>query len=119
MLLSLSNEDEELERIRREKLAQMQQQSAQEELAKQQQREIEEKKYNIMRKILSQEGRQRLENIKLVKPQFAEMIELQLIQLFQAGRLKGQAPLTDEQFKKLLEQLTQNQKKRDFKIKHF
>ena len=115
----MSNEDEELERIRREKLAQIQQQAAQQELAKRQQKELETKKYNIMRQILSQDGRQRLENIKLVKPEFAQMIELQLIQLFQAGRLSGQTPLSDEQFKKLLEQLTQNQKRRDFKIKRF
>jgi programmed cell death protein 5 len=115
----MSNEDEELERIRREKLAQIQQEATQEEIAKRQQQELEAKKYNLMRQILSQEGRQRLENIKLVKPQFAQIIEMQLIQLFQAGRLKGQIPLSDETFKKLLEQLTQNQKKRDFKIKHF
>ncbi len=115
----MSNEDEELERIKREKLTQIQQQVAQEELAKYQQKELELKKYNIMRQILSQEGRQRLENIKLVKPEFAQMIELQLIQLFQTGRLRGQIPLSDEQFKKLLEQLTQSSTKRDFKIKHF
>lgn len=111
-------EEDELERIRREKLAQMQQQAAQQEIANQQQQELEIKKYSVMRVILSQEGRQRLENIKLVKPQFADMIEGQLIQLYQMGRLKGQIPLSDQQFKKLLEQITQSQKKKNIKIKH-
>jgi programmed cell death protein 5 len=70
-----------------------------------------------MRKILSAEGRQRLENIRLVKPQFAEQIELQLIQLFQSGRLKGAIPLPDKAFKNLLEQITSQEKKRNFNIK--
>ena len=58
-----------------------------------------------MRKILSQEGRQRLENIRIVKPQFAEQIELQLIQLFQSGKLRGATPLPDKEFKKILEKV--------------
>jgi programmed cell death protein 5 len=113
------NEDDELERIKKEKLQQLQQQAARQEIAKQQQQELEAQKYMLMRQILSQEGRQRLENIKLVRPQFAELIEAQLIQLFQTGRLRGQIPLTDAQFKKLLEQITKSQKKKDIKIKHF
>ena len=113
------HEDEELERIKKERMAQLQQQTAQQEIVKQQQQELEAKKYAIMRQILSQEGRQRLENIKLVRPQFAQMIEAQLIQLFQMGRLRGQIPLSDKQFKKLLEQITKAQKKKDIKIKRF
>ena len=113
------NEDDELDRIKKEKLKQLKQQAAQQEIAKQQQQELEAQKYMLMRQILSQEGRQRLENIKLVRPQFAQLIEAQLIQLFQTGRLRGQIPLTDAQFKKLLEQITKSQKKKDIKIKHF
>ena len=71
--------------------------------------------YQVMRQILSPEGRQRLENIRMVKPQFAEQIELQLIQLFQSGRLRGATPLPDREFKKILEQITT--KKKEFKIK--
>ena len=41
------------------------------------------------------------ENIRIVKPQFAEQIELQLIQLFQSGRLRGATPLPDKEFKKI------------------
>ena len=51
----------------------------------------------------------------MVRPQFAEQIELQLIQLAQSGRLRGQ--LTDDAFKRLLEQLTNTKKK--FNIKNF
>lgn len=114
MCLILSDE-EELEEIRRRKLAQLQQQVAQQGIAETQQKEFVAQKYQAMRKILSQEGRQRLENIRMVKPEFAEQIELQLIQLAQSGRLSGQ--LSDDAFKKLLEQIAG--KKKEFKIKNF
>ena len=70
-----------------------------------------------MRKILSPEGRQRLENIRMVKRQFAEQIELQLIQLYQSGRLSGAIPLPDKAFKKLLAQISSMNKKKDYNIK--
>ena len=109
--------DEELENLRRRKLAELQQQAAQQQIAEAQQKDFENKKYLIMRKILSQEGRQRLENIRMVKPQFAEQIELQLIQLFQSGQLRGAIPLPDKAFKKLLEQISSMGKKKEFNIK--
>jgi programmed cell death protein 5 len=109
--------DDELERIRRRKLEELQQQAAQQQIADVQQKEFEEKKYLLMRKILSVEGRQRLENIRIVKPQFAEQIEMQLIQLFQSGKLRGAIPLPDKAFKKLLEQISTLERKKEFKIK--
>lgn len=109
--------DEDLENIRRRKLEEIRQQAAQQQIAKSQQREFVEKKYLIMRNVLSQEARQRLENIRMVKPQFAEQIEVQLIQLFQSGRLRGATPLPDKAFKKLLEQITSSGKKKEFNIK--
>ena len=109
--------DEELENIRRRRLEELQQQAAQQQIAEAQQKEFENKKYLLMRKILSQEGRQRLENIRMVKPQFAEQIELQLIQLFQSGQLRGAIPLPDKAFKKLLEQISSMGKKKKFNIR--
>jgi len=109
--------DEELDNIRKKKLQELQQQAAQQQIAEAQQKEFETKKYQIMRKILSQEGRQRLENIRMVRPEFAEQIELQLIQLFQSGQLRGAIPLPDKAFKKLLEQISSMGKKKEFNIK--
>lgn len=113
---SLSN-DEELDAIRRRRLEELKQQAAQQQITEAQQKEYVDQKYQLMRKILSQEGRQRLENIRIVKPQFAEQIEIQLIQLFQAGRLKGAIPLPDNAFKKLLEQISSFDKKKEYNIK--
>ncbi|MCK4382864.1 MAG: DNA-binding protein [Candidatus Lokiarchaeota archaeon] len=110
------SDDEELENLRRRKLEQLKQQAVQQQMAEQQQKEFTNQKYQVMRKILSQEGRQRLENIRIVKPQFAEQIEMQLIQLFQSGRLRGATPLPDKEFKKILEKITAGSKK-EFNIK--
>ncbi len=115
--MSEDEENEQLENIRRKKLEQLQMQAAQQENVEKQQQDFEKKKYDLMRRILSSEGRQRLENIRMVRPEFAEQIELQLIQLYQMGRLKGAIPLPDQAFKKLLEQIAASGKKKDYNIK--
>ncbi len=99
-------------------MAELQQQAAQHQMAEHQQVAIEKQVYLLMRQILSQEGRQRLENIRLVKPQFAQQIEIQLIKMFKAGQLRGATPLPDTAFKKLLEQITQMENKKEFRIKN-
>ena len=109
------SDEEELEELRRRKLEQLQRQAAEQQIENAQEQEFDLKKYGLMRKILSQEGRQRLENIRMVKPELAQQIEIQLIQLAQSGKLRGQ--LSDSAFKKLLEQISG--KKKEFKIKKF
>ena len=102
--------DDELEAIRQRKLAELQQQAAQEQVAEQQASEVQAQKEAILRKILTPEARSRLSNIRMVKPQLAEQIEMQLIQLASSGRLKEQ--VTDEQLKTLLQQLQGRERER-------
>lgn len=101
--------EDELEEIRRRKLLELQQRMAEE----QKQAQIEQQKQVLLRKILTPEARQRLTNLKMVKPEFTEYLELQLIQLAQQGKLP--IPLTDTQLKQILIQL-QGQK-REIKIR--
>ncbi|MGQ9543098.1 MAG: DNA-binding protein [Candidatus Bathyarchaeia archaeon] len=105
--------DEELELIRRRKLSELQRAMAEEQRAEKIQSQLEAQKQSILRVILTPEARQRLTNIKLVRPEFAEQIELQLIQLAQAGRLR--VPLTDEQLKETLRRLQSH--RREIKIR--
>ncbi|TET55698.1 DNA-binding protein [Candidatus Bathyarchaeota archaeon] len=105
--------DEELDALRERKMKQLQQRLTLEQQRAQTQQQIEIQKQTLLRRILSTEARQRLTNLKMVKPEFAEQIELQLIQLAQTGRLK--IPVTDDQLKKLLAQL--QSQRRDIKIR--
>jgi programmed cell death protein 5 len=104
--------DEELEEIRRRKLLAMQQREDEQKQA-QAERQLEAQKQALLRQILSPEARQRLTNLHMVKPQFTEQLELQLIQLSQAGKLP--IPLSDARLKQILIQL--QSRKRETKIR--
>jgi programmed cell death protein 5 len=105
--------DEELAAIRRKKLSAMQQRMTDEQKQAQAEQQLEAQKQALMRQILSPEARQRLTNLKMVKPQFTQQLELQLIQLAQAGKLP--IPLPDAQLKQILIQL--QSRKRETKIR--
>ncbi|RDE12348.1 MAG: hypothetical protein C4K49_10250 [Candidatus Thorarchaeota archaeon] len=104
------SDDEELDAIRQKKLAAMRDQAVQERIQEQQMEEAEARKEAILRQILTPEARSRLANIKMVKPQFAQQIEMQLIQLAGSGKLKGQ--VTDEQLRMLLQQIQGRERER-------
>ncbi len=108
--------DDELENIKKKKLLELQQQQmlsqgmAEEEAH---QKEFEEQKKAVLRRILTTEARERLGRIKVARPEVAENIENQLIMLAQSGRLKNK--INDEQLRELLSKLIP--KKRDIRIK--
>lgn len=96
-------EEGELEEIRRRRLQELQQRISQEQQRSQAQQQLEQQKQALMRRILTPEARQRISNLKMVKPDFANALELQLIQLAQAGKV--QIPITDEQVREILVRL--------------
>ena len=85
--------DDELEAIRRRKLSAYQRQASDEQRQNQAEKEAENQKEALLKQILSPEARQRLTNLKMVKREFTEQLELQLIQLAQTGKLP--IPLSD------------------------
>lgn len=66
----------------------------------------------MLRVVFTSEARERLTNIRMVKPDLAESIESQIFQLVSAGRLKHQ--INDDELKQMLGKL--QQPKREFKI---
>ena len=80
--------ESELDAIRRKKLQELQMQLAAEQQRTEQQQAVEASKKAVLRQILTTEARQRLSRIKLVKPTYAEQLELQLIQAAQTRRIK-------------------------------
>jgi programmed cell death protein 5 len=71
-------------------------------------------KENIIRMALTSEARQRLTNVRMVKPEIARTIEEYVIQLASSGRLKS--VIDDDQLKTLLASMTEKQHK-EFKIR--
>ena len=107
--------DEELERLKAQRMAELQ---ARQQQSAEQQRvaaEAEAQKQSLMRRLLTPEARQRLANIKLVRPEFSQQLELELVQLAQTGKVT--LPITDGQLKRLLTQIEGQQKKRDISIR--
>jgi programmed cell death protein 5 len=101
----------DIEEIRRRRMEQLQQQQATQQVSQQEieaqermRQEMEAQKKQIMLQILTPEARSRLANIRLTRPDYVNQIELQLIQLAQAGRIASK--ITDEQLKELLRKLS-------------
>jgi programmed cell death protein 5 len=105
--------ESELDAIRRRKMQELQMQLAAEQQRTEQQQAVDAQKKAVLRQILTTEARQRLSRIKLVKPSYAEQLELQLIQAAQTRRIK--IPITDDQLKGLLSNL--QTQKREFKVR--
>ncbi len=102
--------DEELEAIRQKKLEALKEEATRDQADEERAAQARAQKEAILRQILTPEARSRLTNIRMVKPQFAEQIEMQLIQLAGSGRLKGK--VTDDQLKNLLIQIRGRERER-------
>ncbi|MDD1657425.1 MAG: DNA-binding protein [Methanomicrobiales archaeon] len=98
--------DDELAELRRRKMAEFQRQTVDQQVMEDElrrQRETDAQIHLVLLQILEPEARERLNNIRLTKPEFARAIEQQLVLLAQSGRLKQK--ITDAQLKELLRQI--------------
>lgn len=77
-----------------------------------QEREAKAAKEQMLRVVFTSEARDRLNNIRMVKPELAVAIESQIFQLASSGRLRHQ--VSDEELKQMLGQM--QRPKREFKI---
>jgi len=74
--------------------------------------ELKAQKETMLKQILSPDARLRLNNIRMVKPDLAGLVENYLLNLTGQGKITGQ--ISDDQLKQIL--LSTQQPKRDFKI---
>jgi programmed cell death protein 5 len=80
--------------------------------ASMQQQQMEEALKTVRMQMLEPKARERLANLRTVKPDLATSLEIYLAQLYQSGQLKSR--ITDEQLVMILRKLSE---KRDFKIR--
>ncbi len=66
----------------------------------------------VSMQVLDAKARERLNNLKTVKPELAMQLEAYLAQLYQAGQIRGK--ITEEQLVMMLKKISE---KRDFRIK--
>jgi programmed cell death protein 5 len=78
-----------------------------------QERERKAIRESILRIALTSEARQRLTNVRMVRPELANTVEEYIIQLVSSGKLKS--VINDDQLKQILYSL--QEKKRDIKIR--
>ena len=66
----------------------------------------------MLKQVLSGDARLRLNNVRMVKPDLADLVENYILNLSVQGKISGQ--ISDEQLKQILS--SAQQPKRDFKI---
>ncbi len=96
-------EDPELEALRQRRMAEIQQQQQNQVAQEEKSKQFEMQKQAVLRQILTSEARDRLANIKLANPEQANVVEMQLIQLAQSGRLQG--VITDAMLREILQKI--------------
>ncbi len=103
--------EEELERLREEKMEQIKEQQGgedQQEAMEAQREQAEAQKKAVLRQNLTDGARKRLNTVKMSKPDVGEQVEQQLVALAQSGRI--QQKIDEEQMKELLQELTPDSK---------
>jgi len=74
--------------------------------------QLKAQKETMLKQVLSADARLRLNNVRMVKPDLADLVENYILNLTVQGKITGQ--ISDEQLKQILS--STQQPKRDFKI---
>ena len=74
--------------------------------------QLKAQKEIMLKQVLSADARLRLNNVRMVKPDLADLVENYILNLSAQGKISGQ--ISDDQLKQIL--LSVQQPKRDFKF---
>ena len=105
--------DDELAELRRQRMMQLQQQQMAEQEQAQRQQQMQAQIQSVLMQVMDADARERLNTVRLTKPEFAAAVEQQIVTLAQSGRLRQK--ITDAQLKQLLSQIVPQ--KKDFNIR--
>jgi programmed cell death protein 5 len=115
--MSGDQSDEELQRLREEKMEELKEQQAggeeQQEAMEAQREQAEAQKKAILRQHLTDGARKRLNTVKMSKPDVGERVEEQLVALAQSGRIQDK--IDEDGMKQLLSELTPDSKSFDIR----
>ncbi|MFB6296775.1 MAG: DNA-binding protein [Halobacteriales archaeon] len=108
-------DEDELEDLREERLEELKekQQEGQEEAQEEARQQAEAQKQAILKQYLTDGARQRLNTVRMSKPQFAEQVEQQLVSLAGSGRLGDR--IDEDQMKELLTEMSPDSQSFDIK----
>jgi programmed cell death protein 5 len=105
--MSENIDDERLQELREKKMEQLREQEGQqegrEEAAQAQREAAEAQRKAVLRQHLTDSARQRLNSVKMSKPDFGEQVEQQIVAIAQSGRLQDK--IDDQKMKQLLKEL--------------
>jgi len=96
-------EDRELEELQRRRYLELQKRLVDEQRSAQVAQQEKLQKELALRQILSPAARQRLANLRIVRPEYVDQLEAELIRAVQTGKVP--IPVSDEQLRAILERL--------------
>jgi programmed cell death protein 5 len=105
-------QDDELEELRRRKMAELQRQQTQQAMMQEQAQRMEAERQAVLRQILTPEARERLGTVRMAYPDVAQAVEEQLIRLAQMGRIDR--PIDENTLRQILRKVSPQ--KRDINI---
>jgi programmed cell death protein 5 len=114
--MSNGQNDDDLDELRQQRMEELKEQEGKQETQEGQeaaQQQAEAQKKAILRQHLTDDARQRLNTVKMSKPQFGEQVEQQVIAIARSGRLDGR--IDDEKMRHLLQELKPDKKSFDIK----
>lgn len=110
--MSSNPDDERLEKLREEKMQELQEQAGgqggNEEAQQAAQEQAEAQKQAVLKQHLTDGARQRLNAVQMSKPEFAEQVEQQVVALARSGRLQDR--IDEDQMADLLSELKPDSK---------
>ena len=114
--MSENPEDDRLEKLREEKMKELQdqaegQQSQESQQAAQERAQAQQDA--LLKQYITDDARQRLNAVEMSKPEFAEKVKQQVTALAQSGRIQGR--IDEEQMKAILKELKPESKSFDIR----